>query len=177
MLLNKSLLSESLKVRAQARGLLQGFLVLGTAEQLVVLEAGEALVLELWRAQAFQGSPRRHGGLGLSHPLHQGAQVTVTPPRIVMDVQLLQVWRVGQERLLLQRFMLRQLMMQSLIICSCENGTVRRPPPLALVLLGIWVNMFPSTVFRRFPLRASWESLGMFLNTSGGRCSRLFFLR
>lgn len=68
------------------------FLVLGIAEQFAVFEAAEALVLEFRRTQASRGGPRRQGGLSLSHPLHQGAQVTVTLPRVVVDVQLLQVW-------------------------------------------------------------------------------------
>lgn len=45
------------------------------------------------------------------------------------------------------------------------------------VLPGIRANMFPSTTFKWFPLRASWESLAMLLNTSRGRCSRLLFLK
>lgn len=45
------------------------------------------------------------------------------------------------------------------------------------VLPGIWANMLPSTTFRRFPLRASWDSLAMLLNTSGGRCCSSLFLK
>lgn len=65
--------------------------MLGTAEQLVSLKAGEALVSELRWTHAPQGIPRRQGGLCLSHPLHQGDDVTVTLPLVVVDVQLLQV--------------------------------------------------------------------------------------
>lgn len=44
-------------------------------------------------------------------------------------------------------------------------------------LPGIWANMFPSTTFRRFPLSASWDSLAMLPNTSGGRFSSSLFLK
>lgn len=54
-----------------------------------------------------------------------------------------------------------------------ENG----PMGTLGVLPGIWANMFPSSRFRRFPLSASWDSMAMLLNTSGGRCSNSLFLK
>lgn len=65
-----------------------GSLALFMAGQLVGLEAGQALLSELRWAHAHQGVPGRQGGLGLPHPSHQGGNVTVTLPHVVMEVQL-----------------------------------------------------------------------------------------
>lgn len=61
---------------------------LGAALQRRRPQAAQVLVLQLWWARTFQGVPGRHCGLGLSHPPHQGDDVTVALPRVLMQVQL-----------------------------------------------------------------------------------------
>lgn len=65
---------------------------LGRAGRLIGQEAGEALALKFWRTRTLQGALWGQGSLGLSHPLHQGVDGAVALPRIVMEVQLLQLW-------------------------------------------------------------------------------------
>lgn len=61
------------------------------AQQLGVLQAAQTLLPQLGRTLTPQSARRRQADLGLPHPTHQGADLTVTQPGVVMEIELPEV--------------------------------------------------------------------------------------